>query len=227
MEKNGKLISQRIKFDDIRKLADKVRKDYNVPPDLLPVTVEKIIEFKLKLDIIPKFGLKSEHDIEAFLSNDLKSIFVDSTCLMDDRYQKRLRFTLAHELGHYFLHQDIYKSLVFNGFDDWVSFINTNDDNVDWFEKQAHEFAGRLLVPREVLLSKISSLKSQIEEFVKKKSNNVDDMDKNVMVTGISKKICDDFGVSHEVIKARISRERIFHELGLDSLFYNNDCLPF
>ncbi|MFK7780488.1 MAG: ImmA/IrrE family metallo-endopeptidase [Candidatus Gracilibacteria bacterium] len=85
-------------------------------------------------------------------NTDETIIFIDSR-----KHKNRQRFTFAHELGHYFLHQDILnekKSIVDK--DDLYLFrddiyINVPDDMKE-IEEQANEFAGNLLMPKAKVL---------------------------------------------------------------------------
>jgi Zn-dependent peptidase ImmA (M78 family) len=96
--------------------------------------------------------------MDGFITKDLKSIYVDEDLYMDDRYYKRVRFTIAHEIGHYVLHRGAIENQKFEGEEDWVKFrMNIDERELSWFEFQASEFAGRLLVPVDAL----------VEEFVK------------------------------------------------------------
>ncbi|MGR3310427.1 MAG: ImmA/IrrE family metallo-endopeptidase [Candidatus Brocadiales bacterium] len=68
------------------------------PEDSYPVPIEDIIEYQLKLDIIPIPGLRDYVEVEGFVSVVSGSISID-----DYIYHKRparCRFTLAHEIGH-------------------------------------------------------------------------------------------------------------------------------
>jgi hypothetical protein len=42
---------------------------------------------------------------------------------MDERYLNRLRFSFAHELGHYFLHEYIYNKMLFSHIEEWRDFL--------------------------------------------------------------------------------------------------------
>ncbi len=95
---------------DLCNYADEMRSKY-WPDNILPVDVEKIIEFKVGLDIEPMHGLFSIIDTDAWLKMDLTGIVVDYNCYMKDNFANRLRFSLAHELGHYLLHKDIYSKI--------------------------------------------------------------------------------------------------------------------
>lgn len=70
----------------------------------LPVQVLDLAEFDLGLDLIPANGLREQLDIEALLMGDLRSILVDRHAFMSPRLEYRLRFSVAHEIGHLILH---------------------------------------------------------------------------------------------------------------------------
>lgn len=78
---------------------------YN-PSGLIPIPIEEIVEFKLKVDIVPVPNLQKDFDIEGFTSSDLQNIFVDDYILSER--PTRYRFTLAHEVGHIILHKEIF-----------------------------------------------------------------------------------------------------------------------
>ena len=92
---------------DLWSVADDVRKTY-WPEDTLPISIEKIIEFRLHLLIEPKHGLFSLNEMDAYLKMDLTAIVVDYDFYMNEKYANRIRFSFAHELGHFFLHQEVF-----------------------------------------------------------------------------------------------------------------------
>jgi len=73
-----------------------------------------------------------------------------------------------------------------------------------WFEQQAYEFAGRLLVPRESLVTEVRRLASKITDYRKRGGNDAEQI-----TQAISRSICRTFAVSAEVIARRIKSERI------------------
>jgi len=52
----------------------------------------------------PIHSLLDELDIDAFLKLDLSGIVVDYGCFMKERFQNRVRFSFAHEVGHFVVH---------------------------------------------------------------------------------------------------------------------------
>jgi hypothetical protein len=118
----------------------------------LPVQVLDLAEFDLGLDLVPAPGLREQLDIEALLMGDLRSILVDRHAFMSPRLEYRLRFSVAHEIGHLILHRDIYGGLNHARAAEWFDYISAIPDvEYGWVEWQAYEFAGRLLVPPDAL----------------------------------------------------------------------------
>ena len=150
--------------EDIWKVAEQIRMEYWLE-GTLPINVERIVEIKLKLDIIPTPGIYSVLDTDAWLQRNLQGIVVDQDSYLNPKFANRLRFSLAHELGHYFLHSSIYSGLQFNGLEEWKDFVeNLPDAEYRGFEWQANEFAGRFLVPRDAL---VLGLEKAIQEIRK------------------------------------------------------------
>ena len=117
-----------------------------------------IVEFNVKLDIEPEHDLAPQTDMEAHLRSDLTGIVVDHDHYMDEKFANRMRFSFAHELGHFFLHKDFYETVVFESAEEWKEILlGLPEADYTNFEYQANEFAGRLLVPREALIHEIEN----------------------------------------------------------------------
>lgn len=201
-----------MRWDDIREKAEEFRKQYVHPIDLVPIPIEEIVEFDLRLNIWPIEGLLSKIDVDGFLSNDLQTIFVDKTIYMDSRYYRRLRFTFAHEIGHLVLHRQEIEHCKFRTELDWRTFReDMSEDDLFWFEQQAYEFAGRLLVPKKQLIRELNKHRGKIDLFRKMAENETDEL----LIKAISRIICDNFDVSDGVISRRIKNEKIWGELNI------------
>lgn len=143
----SEFICRWIDKQDIWEKADEVREKY-WPEGTLPIDVEKIVEFKLQLGIEPRHNLFSEIDMDAYLKRDLSGIVVDYDFYMNEKFSNRMRFSYAHELGHFFLHKYIFSFMEFESPEEWRDFVNgVPEKEYSGFEWQANEFAGRLLVP--------------------------------------------------------------------------------
>jgi hypothetical protein len=193
--------------DQLKKLADQIRKEYwpEVNP---PIDTTKIIELRLKLEVEPRFDLLSSLDMDAYLKTDLSGIVVDHDCYMQDKFANRLRFSLSHELGHYFLHKDVYSGLSLVSLEDWKDFIlNVPEAEYGNFEWQANEFAGRFLVPYD-------NLKSKVEESLEmiRKSGLIEylQQDPDAVLSRVSPFLRKSFGISEQVIVFRVKRENLW-----------------
>ncbi len=178
------------------------------PEATLPVDAEGIVEFRLRLDIEPIKNLLSAIDVDAYLKRDLSGIVVDYDCYMKDKFANRMRFSFAHELGHFFLHKELYLKFGISSPDEWKDFIlNVPEDEYKSFEWQANEFAGRLLVP-------YPELKAEMEKTVEiLKENDLIHflkVDPDAVLSKISPMLCKPFGVSTEVMEKRVKREQLW-----------------
>jgi hypothetical protein len=118
----------------------------------IPIGVVEIVEFELDLEIRPISRLKEDNDIDALLLGNWKTIVVDQLQYMDERYANRLRFSMAHELGHYVLHQAVFQQMPRGSVREWVEFMrDMPEKEYSFLEYHAYEFAGRFLVPPEAL----------------------------------------------------------------------------
>lgn len=93
--------------DLIRQKADEARQKCFGESYLFGFDFEDIVR-KLGLDIIPIPNLVSEFGIEGALIYTDNIIVVDEDQYDNAHLWNRLRFTLAHELGHYWLHQEFF-----------------------------------------------------------------------------------------------------------------------
>ena len=127
---------------------------------------------------------------------------------MNDKFANRMRFSFAHELGHYFLHKELYTKFGVDSLGDWKEFIlNVPENEHRNFEWQANEFAGRLIVPFPELAAEMKRAKKILEDnklipFLKK--------DPDAVLSRISPTLCKPFGVSTEVIETRVKREGLW-----------------
>jgi len=193
------------KLEFIHHKADLVRAEH-WPSGLVPVDVEKILwAYDLRVEPFP--SLRSDFDVDALLRCDLKTIIVDQGEYMDDRMQNRLRFSLAHEFGHFILHGDLARKLSFKNVEEWVEFMHrVPEEPHKWFELQAHEFAGRLLVPLDLLTKEFNKWVSKAEKSGFRQWDKSGDAVKEHIADRIGRT----FGVSRIVIEKRLIRERLW-----------------
>jgi len=148
----------------LRDIVDETRNKY-WPEGTLPVDAEGIVEFRLRLDIEPIKNLQLAIDIDAYLKRDLSGIVVDYDRYMEDKFANRMRFSFAHELGHFFLHKELYLKFGISSPEEWKDFIlNVPENEYKSFEWQANEFAGRLLVPYQQLEAEVEKAVEILKE---------------------------------------------------------------
>lgn len=207
MEDYSKFRCPYMEKSEIWQIAEKFRSKF-WPESTLPVDIERIVEKRIKLNIEPEHGLLSDSDIDAFLRTDLTGIVVDYRCFMEERFINRLRFSYAHELGHLFLHKEIYKYFIIRTSTKWEEFmLNIPEREYKFFEYQANEFAGRVLVPRDKLFSELEICLNKIQ-----KVGMLDYLasDPVIVLSSISPTLCKPFGVSDQVIERRVEREELW-----------------
>ena len=115
--------------DEIRNKADDFRNEY-WKSEVLPVDIERIIENDLKLSIIPEHNIRKLMQIDSFLQSDLNGIVVDFDYYMNTRYDNRIRFSFAHEVGHFVLHRYIYNRFNFKSRTEYMDFMNSLMNNI-------------------------------------------------------------------------------------------------
>lgn len=177
--------------------------------DKVPLDTVYVADVVLKLDFIPFPNLFKDYNTDAALSHDLQQLYVDefSYSHYDDPraqvYQKdRLRFSVAHEIGHIVLHKDHVLSLKAKDFSDLLNAFNSADGKLGALEQEANEFAGRLIVPYELLKERLSGFQS-----IQDDPNWRDSFDKRSQFIGYSSKA---FGLNPKGMDARLNREELW-----------------
>lgn len=190
-----KIIIPFIDKEIIKRKADFFRqKFWN---NTIPVDIEKIIDVKLRINIIPIPGLEMLCDTNALITSDWTSIYVDKNLFEDERRLNRLRFSYAHEVGHNILHKQIYESFNINSIEKFYKFIDQiPGDEYGKLEIQSQIFANFLLVPRNIL---------QVEknrQYEKIKHVNIDEQLINSYISSPLAKL---FGVCADTIEIALT----------------------
>jgi len=177
--------------------------------DCTPIDVLTFFEVDLGLDAIPFDNLTSRYRVEAAIKADFSGIYLDAEqyALMEKGPEwklNRLRFTVAHELGHYYLHRDLPQDSDFSSMPDFARWAANYGGRMCNTEQEANEFAGRLLVP-EVRLAAL------FEEF----APDAERLFPNFMQSGplrdkFAEKVAPRFGVNSPVIAIRLDRDGIW-----------------
>jgi len=165
---------------------------------IIPIDMEEIVELKLKVDIFPIPNLQNSFGMDAFITSNWSLIYIDESRFKDERFQNRLRFSLAHEIGHFILHKNIYNSFKIKNIDDFYKWHNQiPQEQYSYLEIQANKFANYLLVPRNNLIIE----RDKALKIIKNKSMSIEKMNKGMINSYISIYISKKFGVSEEVIQ--------------------------
>jgi len=144
---------------EIEKAAIRFLKEHH-PDGSIPIPIDEIVEIKLKIKVVPSPGLLRNHGIDAFSTPDFKEIYIDHMQFTES--ENRARFTLAHEVGHYFLHGSFIKEqATFTDLDEWRNFV-IRDIRRDPLETQANMFAAFLLLPTDSLAKEYQESKSEL-----------------------------------------------------------------
>ncbi len=200
----------KLSFTEIRMLADEFRNKY-CPDNEFPVPIEEIVEFDLGIEIRPIDELRNRTDLDAIISTKRKIIFVEKTLMENHRFLFRYRFALAHEIGHFVLHKSKMNDINFGSVEEWIEFRSRFDDNdLMWFERQAMEFGGRLMVPYDILVAEVTPLKDKIQSYYDSYPDGGYEVIADFMASAIHKR----FEVSADVVKRRILNEQLIELLG-------------
>jgi Zn-dependent peptidase ImmA (M78 family) len=190
--------------------VEKFRRQFLVGPLAhLPVDVFTLAELEFKLDIIPFDDLYEKYEVDAALMQDFSGIYVDAEAYIiwekGPRWkQRRLRFSVAHELGHFVLHREIAAGLKFKTFDDFALWTKGNHGQQYTLEQAANEFAGRLLVPVDRLQSSFDAFADAAKSVIPNWYSSPD------MRHNFAEKLRGQFEVNTPVIKTRLDREGIW-----------------
>lgn len=176
---------------------------------MLPVDVFSVVELQLRLDVIPFDDLQSKYRIDAALIQDFSGMYVDAeSYVFWERgpvwKQNRLRFTVAHEIGHWVLHRDYAAKVKFVSFEQFARHFKGHDPTRYWLEQEANEFAGRLLVPIERLQELFDQFARQIAAIM---PNWLQSEDLRIK---FSEQMAPKFGVHAQCILARLDREGLW-----------------
>jgi hypothetical protein len=177
--------------------------------DQTPLDVFTFLEVDLGLDPIPFDDLTAKYRVEAAITADFSGIYLDAEqyALMERGPEwklNRLRFTVAHELAHYFLHRDLPQAEHFLSLPDFARWTESYGGRKYTIEQEANEFAGRLLVPE-------SRLRTLFEEFALEAEKFVPNfMQTSALRDKFAERAAPRFGVNAQVIAIRLDRDDIW-----------------
>lgn len=193
-----------LSYDDLRGLAEKFLEEFH-EERTLPVPIEEIVEFDFELEVIPLEGILDDLEIDAFLTSDLKRLYVDAF-VMQHRH-RRFRFSLGHELAHYELHLPLYEASRIASVRDWQALQDSiSEEDYAWFEFQANAFAGLILVPA-------AELQEQFEialQAARKAGLSETTLSSEAGKSYIARWLAGQFEVSEQVIEKRMEKDGLW-----------------
>lgn len=200
------------------RIVEQFRENY-CHGESIPLNIEYVIEGNLGLEIIPERGI-IDSGIDAYLKSDYSGIVVDYNQYVNtyNKFERSLRFSFAHEVGHFVLHKYIHKAFPILTAEEYQQFITHIPENeYQSFEWQANEFAGRLLVPIDRFVEEITGL------FAELKQNHLEHLweeSPGLVLQRFTPKLSRVFGVSDTIISRRILAEnvqRVIEELLIEN----------
>ena len=153
--KDGLLLkSPYISNDEIEELAEDVLEG-------LPRWAKKPVNLDLIMDscdLVWQWGYLPSGQLGIFSFKDGQITL--SNTLRGDKNRKR--FTLAHEIGHFMLHSDLFESNLLSSFGETdntlANRIPVSGDELGWLEHHANHFAACILMPRERVIDRFKEL---------------------------------------------------------------------
>ncbi len=135
--------------------------DFNLK---LPIEIDTIINYlNIKLNKKPNFK-KIKLDGMISVKDNEPEIWINP---MKTTMRERIRFTLAHELGHFMLHIAPENDLSKNRSIEDSEITYYRDDNWDHIEMEANSFASQLLMPSELITKETKKILEENSNFSK------------------------------------------------------------
>lgn len=191
-------------------VVEELRSQFEVlREDRTPIDVFAFFEIDLGLNPIPFDDLTAKYRVEAAITADFTGIYLDAEeyALMERGPAwklNRVRFTVAHELAHYFLHRDLPQKDNFSSLPDFARWTATLGGRKYAVEQEANEFSGRLLVPS-------GRLKTSFDEFAPEAEKLVPNfVARGELRQAFAERVAPRFGVNSQVIEVRLDRDGIW-----------------
>ncbi len=164
---------QFISYPEIRAIVENYAVQSGLE-DVLPLDIERLVDNILGINVIPFDSLYRSFEINAFISNDFRKIYVDE--YLYTNLEPQYRFTLAHELGHMILHGKWYRRLKIDSIDSYLKYVAAvSDEDYKLLETQANYFAGLFLIPSRPLASAFKEKTKEMARFISSRFKGVRD----------------------------------------------------
>jgi len=196
----------------IHRHADNLRLQH-FPDGKIPVDVLLLVE-DMGIHLVPIPFLQQETGAPGCIAMNEDEILVDQDVLMKPNRENYLRFTVAHELGHKILHDNLITFLreqAEGSVQRWNDLMveYQRHDLAENFEWQANEFAGHFLVPPHALAFALQPfLESLRQDAVRASVFTVEQI-----AAFLAPRLNGRFQVSQEVMQIRMSKEPMIRAL--------------
>lgn len=195
--------------DRVNHIVDDIRRQYSVFNMLL--TTDDIKSYLLDVvgyTLVDDLNLgysSSKQEVLGSINYRLKNIYVSKSL---DSNNGRKRFTIAHEIGHLILHEEIFNQ---NGefYDEYDSYFDNDDqvvDGISRMERQSNIFASLFLLPELPLLNYVEEICNEYD--IRNRGHGMLYLDnQNCNLTNfnlVTSKIMNQFGVSRWATELRL-----------------------
>lgn len=204
MDKPSKL--RFFSYEEVRSIAEEYTRQHGLDK-AIPVDVDRLVDNILGINVIPFPSLYKSFEVNAFISNDFRRVYVDEYLYLN--LEPQYRFTLAHELGHMVLHGSYYKQFKIDSLASYVEFVSgIDEDEYKLIETQANDFAGLFLVPAAALKEHFCEQAEGIVRFISSRFKGLNkDKYLGQAVELIAQKLSPIFNVHYLPIQIRIERD--------------------
>lgn len=149
-------------IQEICNQAEDLATQYN-PQGLAPFPFEQIFDAHNNLDLVFSEDLEDEVSGAILFKDDSYTVLINS-----NKPEVRQYFTIAHELGHFFLHQDAIKQTqgIVDGersLDGHKVLYRRDDQTAEQLEIEANNFAASLIMP-EKLVRQVWEVSNGVED---------------------------------------------------------------
>lgn len=133
--------------------------------EIVPLDLSKLGEkLGIKIEFLP---MKDDISGMLYKEEDSDQWHINAN---KNHHKNRQRYTIAHELGHYFLHKHLHTR-----FEDVIYFRGGEPSKEEW---QANEFASNILMPEQ-----------ELREYVRKGIVEIDDLAEKFQVSTLALRI--------------------------------------
>ena len=117
------------------------------------------------MDLVPVPGLQKRIFGDAFAARDWTAIYYDPRLV-----HTRIRYSFAHELGHFVLHKQAIDGLPTKNIEEWTQLYDSlPSDAVAKAETQANMFSSAFLMPYDDLATRFRDALEQVEPCARRR----------------------------------------------------------